>query len=195
MADTGAPHFIPFAEPTSLVRDWPALSEDVAEAVADGLDAAGGLVQTAYTLKTDVFDASVGVGAQVLIDDLEVTITPKSADNLLIVMGFVSMPQGTSSSPFITLYRDAAGSLLRGDADGVRQRVTTGAIESGALQNLAFVHQELAGTTSATTFSIFASHTRTIGASTIVVNRLQSDTDTLGTPRGASSILVMEVKV
>ena len=38
MADTGAPYNIPFAEPTDLVRDWPALSEDVADAVVLGLD-------------------------------------------------------------------------------------------------------------------------------------------------------------
>jgi len=37
VADTGAPWNIPFAEPTDLVRDWPQLSEDVADAVAAGL--------------------------------------------------------------------------------------------------------------------------------------------------------------
>jgi hypothetical protein len=40
MADTGAPWFIPYAEPSDLVRDWPALSEDVAEKVADALTGA-----------------------------------------------------------------------------------------------------------------------------------------------------------
>jgi hypothetical protein len=40
MPDTGAPWNIPYAAPSDLVRDWPALSEDVAEAVADGLESA-----------------------------------------------------------------------------------------------------------------------------------------------------------
>jgi hypothetical protein len=40
MADTGAPWNIPFAEPSDLVRDWPALSESVGTAVAAGLSAA-----------------------------------------------------------------------------------------------------------------------------------------------------------
>jgi hypothetical protein len=40
MPDTGAPWNIPYAAPSDLVRDWPALSEDVAEAVADGLQIA-----------------------------------------------------------------------------------------------------------------------------------------------------------
>jgi hypothetical protein len=38
MADTGAPYFIPYAEPTDLVRDWPELSEDVALAIVAALE-------------------------------------------------------------------------------------------------------------------------------------------------------------
>ena len=38
MPDTGAPYFIPFADPTDLVRDWPELSEDVALAVVAALE-------------------------------------------------------------------------------------------------------------------------------------------------------------
>jgi hypothetical protein len=38
MADTGAPYFIPFAEPTDLVRDWPQLSEDAALAIVAALE-------------------------------------------------------------------------------------------------------------------------------------------------------------
>jgi hypothetical protein len=49
MADTGAPWNIPYAEPSNLVRDWPALSEDVAEAVAAGLSATGLNASTTIT--------------------------------------------------------------------------------------------------------------------------------------------------
>jgi hypothetical protein len=38
MPDTGAPYNIPFADPTDLVRDWPALSEDVALAIVAALE-------------------------------------------------------------------------------------------------------------------------------------------------------------
>ena len=38
MPDTGAPYFIPFADPTDLVRDWPDLSEDVALAIVAALE-------------------------------------------------------------------------------------------------------------------------------------------------------------
>jgi hypothetical protein len=49
MADTGAPWSIPYAEPSSLVRDWPELSEDVADAVAAGLSAAAFNARTVIT--------------------------------------------------------------------------------------------------------------------------------------------------
>jgi hypothetical protein len=49
MADTGAPWNIPFAEPSDLVRDWPALSEDVADAVAAGLSSTGFNASTTIT--------------------------------------------------------------------------------------------------------------------------------------------------
>jgi hypothetical protein len=38
MPDTGAPYFIPYADPTDLVRDWPDLSEDVALAIVAALE-------------------------------------------------------------------------------------------------------------------------------------------------------------
>jgi hypothetical protein len=49
MPDTGAPWNIPYAAPADLVRDWPALSEDVAEAIADGLSAASFSASTTIT--------------------------------------------------------------------------------------------------------------------------------------------------
>jgi hypothetical protein len=60
MADTGNPWFIPFAEPSDLVRDWPALSSAVGTAVAAGLSAAGNAgigSNVVQTVKTDTFTA------------------------------------------------------------------------------------------------------------------------------------------
>ena len=42
MPDTGSPYEIPFLDGTELVRAYPAFSEDLANAIADALDAAGG---------------------------------------------------------------------------------------------------------------------------------------------------------
>ena len=97
MPDTGAPYFIPFADPTDLVRDWPALSEDVAEAVADGLDEAGNAgigpnVQSA--LLTSTF--STTSTSPVNITGLSVTITPSSDTAKILVI--VNLAVGITSN-------------------------------------------------------------------------------------------------
>lgn len=84
MPDTGAPWNIPYADPTDLVRDWPSLSEDVAEAVADGLDAAGGLKDTLSIVQTANFDTSSGT--YVDVTDFFLDITPTSTASKIVVL-------------------------------------------------------------------------------------------------------------
>ena len=195
MPDTGAPYFIPFADPTDLVRDWPALSEDVAEAVADGLDAAGGLVATGHALKTDAFSASVAVGAVTLITGLEVTITPSDAGNNLLVVANVQTAKSSNSRPLITVFRDDSPILI-GDAAGSRLRVSAMGFEVANLgQTLTVVGVVAAGSTSATTFDVRIGHLRTAAADTVRVNQSDSDADNAGFGRAVSSLTVLEVKV
>jgi len=87
MADTGAPWNIPYAEPSDLVRDWPALSEDVADAVAAGLTAAGnpGIgSNVAYAERLTSFSFS----STSFVDwtNVEVTITPSSNTAKILVI-------------------------------------------------------------------------------------------------------------
>ena len=89
MPDTGAPWNIPYVDPTDLVRDYPQASEDLADAIADGLDAASAgsagigsnLVQT---VKTDVFSTSSTSFTDVT--GMGVTITPSSDDSLVLIL-------------------------------------------------------------------------------------------------------------
>jgi hypothetical protein len=88
MPDTGAPWFIPYADSTDLVRDWPALSEDISEAVADALDFVGSdgrVVQMKSTNRTTSFSASVAALGTTDVTGLAVTLTPQSQDNLVVV--------------------------------------------------------------------------------------------------------------
>jgi hypothetical protein len=82
MADTGNPWFIPFAEPSDLVRDWPALSSAVGTAVAAGLSVAGGVKQvksaTATTNTTTTSTSMVDAG-------ISLAFTPTSSTSLLVV--------------------------------------------------------------------------------------------------------------
>ena len=111
MPDTGAPHFIPFADPTDLVRDWPALSEDVAEQVAVGLDAAGSAgigSNVVQAVKTDTFSWNVN-GLQD-VPDLSASITPSSNTSkilCLVHLNFGVNQTGDNWTAGATLFRGA----------------------------------------------------------------------------------------
>jgi hypothetical protein len=109
MADTGAPWNIPFAEPTDLVRDWPALSEDVADAVAAGLTAAAdaGISNLVY------FETTTTTSTTAETDQttpLEVTITPTSLTSRVLVLCTIGQLSQTADNRAanIRIYRDSS---------------------------------------------------------------------------------------
>jgi hypothetical protein len=92
MGTTGAPWNIPYADPSDLVRGWPDLSEDVAEAVADGLDAASRVKQVKQVMTTTNFTTS----STTLIDLTGVTVTlvPTNAANRVAMFFMASTTNG-----------------------------------------------------------------------------------------------------
>jgi hypothetical protein len=118
VADTGPPWNIPYAEPTDLVRDWPALSEDVAEAVADGLDEAAIIKQVVSTTKTDTFSTTSTSFASVT--GLTANITPSSATNkVLVIATYVLSASATQIGVQVRLMRDSTA-IYVGDSAGSR---------------------------------------------------------------------------
>ena len=200
MPDTGAPHFIPFADPTDLVRDWPALSEDVAEQVALGLDAAGNAgigSNVVQTVKTDVFSASVARGDfSGDVTGLTVTITPSSATSKVLVLVTISagrtFPDGAPVA--VTLFRDSSASTFIGDADGSRQRISTptGSVAETGGANAAIQFLDSPETTSPVVYSLRLSH-NSVSTLTLFVNRSDNDADSDQRMRSASSITAIEV--
>jgi hypothetical protein len=94
VADTGLPWELPYPLPTDLVRDGADAIKDLAEAVADGLDAAGnpGIgPNVVQTVKTNTF-TTTGTSF-VDVTGLAVTITPTSATSRILVI--VSMQWGS----------------------------------------------------------------------------------------------------
>ena len=99
MADTGAPHFIPYVEPTDLVREYPAADEASAFAIAAGLTAAGNAgigsnVVQAY--KNDTFSTTNSTYQDVT--GLEATITPSSDTAKILVIGSIGLGSSDSST-------------------------------------------------------------------------------------------------
>jgi hypothetical protein len=89
MADTGNPWFIPFAEPSDLVRDWPALSSAVGTAVAAGLTNASVVKQVVVaTLEGTLSGSFTGGDPDNITRGVEVfttSFTPTSATSRLLV--------------------------------------------------------------------------------------------------------------
>ena len=199
MADTGAPHFIPFADPTDLVRDWPALSEDVAEAVADGLSAAGGLVAVKSAIFTGTQTASVTAGNNVAVTDLTITHEVADPANKLIISAFLGAAGSTRGRAAVGLaVHDGTDLIAIGLADGSRSRVTAGGQTSimddrnnVTMPSVTFVHTPGAGSKTYTVRAINVN----VSTQTVYINRSELDNNTESFPRAASSLVIQEVKV
>ena len=201
MPDTGAPYFIPFADPTDLVRDWPALSEDVAEAVADGLDAAGGLVAVKSAIFTGTqVEANIVDGANFAVQDLEITHALADASNKLIISAFLGVAASNDGrAPVGIAVHDGANLIAIGDADGIRTRVTAGgfvAPSSGnflvTMPSVTFVHTP--NTTDSRTYTVRAINVDN-ATRTLFINRTENDSNAEFQPRAVSSLVIQEVKV
>jgi hypothetical protein len=146
MADTGNPWFIPFAEPSDLVRDWPALSSAVGTAVAAGLTAAGpagigsNVVQATRTTSFAVSSTSPTDWT-----NITVSITPTSATSKVFVI--VNAPEITVSAAgnraFVNLVRNST--TLFG-------RSATHSSDIGRPVSTSYVFMDSPATTSATTY-------------------------------------------
>ena len=200
MPDTGAPYFIPFADPTDLVRDWPALSEDVAEAVADGLDAAGGLVAVKSAIFTGIQDASVLAGDNLTVTDLEITHALADASNKLIISAFLGSAANSEGRAQVGIaVHDGTELIAIADADGSRTRVTAGGASSatGAVfvttnPSVTFVHTP--NTTDSRTYTVRAINIEA-NTRTLHINRADQDNNEIRRQRAVSSLVIQEVKV
>ena len=200
MADTGAPHFIPFADPTDLVRDWPALSEDVADAVAAGLSAAGGLVAVKFAIFTGVQADAVTASSNVAVTDLTITHEVADPANKLIISAFLGVAANSGGRGNVGIaVHDGTELIAIGNADGSRTRVTAGGQVGGSgvsiistTPSMTFVHTP--NTTDSKTYTV-----RAVNVSgttrTLFINRDELDDNIGNAARGVSSLVIQEVKV
>ena len=191
---------IPFADPTDLVRDWPGLSEDVAEAVEAAISGlpvpdppAGIGSNVVQTVKTDPFTSTST--SFVTVTGLTATITPTTATSKVLVVAQIATgsPSDTGSMFKIT---GGNSSVYVGDVDGTRIRgVFGGFYASDPMHNTllgqSIVFLDSPSTTSATTYQVEARGTTSEPG--IFVNRSGTDSDSPNRLRGASSITLIEV--
>jgi len=200
MPDTGAPWNIPYVAGTDLVRDWPTDSQDLAEAVADGLDAAGGLVAVKHALFTGTQTNSTAAGANFAVTDLSITHTLADASNKLIISAYLGVAGNAANTGQVGLAVADDGTLIGiGATAGSRDSVGAGAKVTASGDNftvtmpsVTFVYEP--GDTASHTYTVRAINVRA-DTRTIYINRNKDDTDSAGNPRGSSGFVIQEVKV
>jgi hypothetical protein len=201
MPDTGAPWNIPYVENADLVSDWPADSLLVANAVAAGLSAAGGLVEVKHALFTGTQTNSTASGANFSVTSLSITHTLADTSNKLILMGYVGV--GASSSQLGSVgiaFADDGTPIGVGTPDPSRTSVGAGGRVTTATNNtittMPSIHLVYTPSNPAD------AHTYTLEAfnmdpstRTIYINRTESDTSAADRGRGVSVLTLMEVQV
>ena len=197
MPDTGSPWNIPYVENADLVRDWPADSLLVANAVAAGLSAAGNAgigSNVVQTVKTDVFTTTST--SYTVITGLTATITPTSATSKILVLANVkgASNQATSGGGLqYRLMRDSTAIYI-GDASGSATQAS-GQLGTRLTGSEALLISDTAvmldspATTSAVIYSVQVR----ANAGTAFINKPESTSTDSATTRAASGITVIEV--
>ena len=158
----------------------------------------GGIIQVKQTIKKDVFSSSVSTNTDSADTGLNVSITPSSNSNKILISAQVVLSMSDQDTMGLNLFNGS--SLItdaQGDADGNRGRAAVvGLSESsgGMSQVLSFNYLHSPSSTSEQTYGIRIIYFS--GSSlTMYMNRVQSDDNASFRPRGASFITAMEVTV
>jgi hypothetical protein len=192
MADTGNPWFIPFAEPSDLVRDWPALSSAVGTAVAAGLSGAsnagiGTNVVQGFSNTTQT--ASVASGGETVISSLSAVITPTSETSKILVIANISAKASGSAGVSLTIKRNGTAISV---GSGLSSQSTSGGGASGVARGndgSTAVVLDSPNTTSAVTYTVAVTNNDNVTRN-LFINRAETD----DVNRNASRIIVIEVK-
>ena len=191
MPDTGAPWNIPFLDGTELVRAYPDFSEDLADAVADGLSAAGNAgigSNVVSTTKSNLFTTTST--SFTAVSDLEAIITPTTDTSQILIIGQIPMNYSAGSAGYFRLMNGATPIAI-GDASGSRSRVTGGfsafVASSYATQPFVFLHSP--ESTSAQTYSVEVR----VSSGTLRVGTSGDDADNVNVGRSISTITAIEV--
>jgi hypothetical protein len=148
------------------------------------------ILQVVSVTKTDTFTTTSTTFSNVT--GLAVSITPTSTSSKILISGSVNIgsTQGTNGVHF-RLARGATAISLA-DVAGSRNRAYSGGNTiQAAMVSSAFEFLDSPATTSSTTYNVQLA-TNSSGQ-TAAVNRQLADADDIGTPRGVSTITVMEI--
>tara|TARA_E500000081_G_C6017244_1_gene298491 strand:- start:32 stop:571 length:540 start_codon:yes stop_codon:yes gene_type:complete len=159
----------------------------------------GGIVQVKHAQKTDTGDVAISANTDTIIHtDLQVTITPTSANSIIKLKGQIFGEHGDADNIYnhmVFFYRDTtklasptAGSRTSGVATMTRTYTTLNADTTPEYAYYAYFDSP--STTSAITYKLGI---RAATAETFYINRTVTDGDDAGSERGTSFISATEI--
>ena len=169
------------------------LSNDRLPTIDDSKLGAGSILQVVSTTKTDTFSTSTG-GSFVDITGLSVAITPRSTSSKIFVV--VNTQVGGDEMFYIRLVRGSTAIAVADDDGANRIESTQGGVfqasnnDKAAPMGCSFLDSP--NTTSETTYKLQVR--RHTAGSGLKVNASFSDSDSIFTGRGVSTITAMEVQ-
>ncbi len=199
MPDTGAPWNIPYVDPTDLVRDYPQASEDLADAIALGLSAAGnpGIgSNVVQTVKTDTFSSTSSTYE--IVTGLTLNITPTTNTSRILVVAMVPLASDSSSADGqaqVSVFREGTNLLLPdspGNRTATNHNLNFRGLDRGsqAMLSHTFVFLDSPAVNTEITYDV---RIKQAGAGRIDVNRSDSDADNAANLRGVATLIAIEV--
>ena len=155
----------------------------------------GKVLQVLFAQKTDTQTLTKSLTFQD-ITGLNITITPSSSSNKILVMYNVNMANGDDEGHgYLRLHRDTTNI---GSAASAGSRTTAIAVVNtggaGQMQCVSGTFLDSPSTTSATTYKLLAASNPVNAPSTTFINRSNRDTDSANNDgRASSSITIMEI--
>ena len=162
MPDTGLPWEIPYAAPADTVRTWPALSEDIADAVAAGLDSAAIVRQVKQVITETNFTTTSTTDVD--LTGVTVTIVPKDAANRILMQFVCSSQNGSGSQSNIFRFRR--------DTTDIFEDVVDQTGDSNRPRSMAMTFDEVAGSTASRDYLVrvrVTGSTGTVFSSSLIV--------------------------
>jgi hypothetical protein len=198
MPDTGAPWNIPYVDPTDLVRDYPQASEDLADAIADGLDAAGspGIGSNVVQVEKDDPFTSTST-TPVVVTGLSLNFTPTTNTSKVLIIASITFASQTANVPRErwSVYRDGTNLVVPASPGSrpaaVHSQSWDGLNQSRQLWVTTWMYLDSPATASQVTYDVRANTSAAGG--TVFVNRDFTDTDSVESNRAVSQLIAIEV--
>lgn len=183
------------ATPTSLPATFVAGNVLTAAQMND-LRGAFRILQVVSTTKTDTFSASLASGASSAITGLSASITPSSASSEILVSVNVTGAASTNLALLSFIVKRDGTAIGVGATAGSRTSVSASAMawvtDGGSIMGASSEYLDSPASTSALSYTVEVANVSGV-TRTAYINRTQTDTDSAGYPRSASTITVMEV--